>query len=86
MEYTLVKGREEVETEYRLAAITYNLTRVVSVFGLERVKKELKKLQNRLFDLFLHLWSYMGTHSCRISNKLLTLRHLLRPVMKVVGA
>jgi hypothetical protein len=86
MDYTLVKGREKVETEYRLAAITYNLTRVVSIIGLERVKKELKKLQNHLFKLIQRLWIYIGAISIQIPNKILTLEHSLKPVMRAVRA
>ena len=46
MDYTIVKGRHNVETEYRIAAICYNLTRAVSIIGMNGLKKKLKRLQN----------------------------------------
>ena len=64
MEHTLVKGRKNVETEYRLAAICYNLTRVVSLLGMEELQKRLKKLQKGLFRRILELWSTVSAHVC----------------------
>lgn len=55
MDYTIVKGRKNVETEYRLAAITYNLTRLVSIMGIEKLKNKLQKLANRLNFYIFHL-------------------------------
>ena len=52
MDHTLVRGRANVETEYRLAAICYNLTRVVSIIGIEKLKMKLKKLQKALILIF----------------------------------
>lgn len=57
MDHTLVRGRKNVESEYRLAAICYNLTRVVSIFGIEKLKEKLKKLQKTLFFIFYRLIS-----------------------------
>ena len=63
MDHTLVKGRQNVETEYRLAAICYNLTRVVSLIGIERLKKRLKRLQKSLFSPIFHLYWSVVDHN-----------------------
>ena len=63
MDHTLVKGRQNVETEYRIAAICYNLTRVVSVLGLARLKKKLKKLQEVLLLSFLQYLTTVAYHA-----------------------
>ena len=52
MDHNVVKGKQNVETEYRLAAICYNLTRVVSIIGIEKLKMKLKKLQKALILIF----------------------------------
>lgn len=57
MDYTLVKGREKVETEYRISAICYNLTRLVSIKGIKWLKKELEKAKNELSPAFFHALS-----------------------------
>ena len=61
MDHTLVKGRKNVETEYRLAAICYNLTRVVSIIGIERLRKRLKRLQKSLFST---IFLFSGSREC----------------------
>ena len=43
MDYTILKGRQRVETEYRIAAISYNLLRTIQIKGLKWLKKRLKK-------------------------------------------
>ena len=65
MDHTLVKGRQNVETEYRLAAICYNLTRVVSIIGIERFKKRLEKLQKGLFSLIFRYTSTTVSYAIR---------------------
>ena len=42
--YTLLRGKEKVETEYRLAAICYNLSRSMSILGLAGLKERLSTL------------------------------------------
>ncbi len=59
MDYTLVKGRANVESEYRLAAICYNLTRALSIYGKDRLEMKLKRLQKQLFYLFLRSYATM---------------------------
>ena len=49
LDYTLLRGSENVITEYRIAGLAYNLMRLVSVKGLNWVKLRLKKL---LFFIF----------------------------------
>ena len=44
MTYTLLKGKESVATEYRLAAICTNLCRSLSVLGGAELKKRLRAL------------------------------------------
>ena len=60
MDHTLVKGRQNVETEYRLAAVCYNLTRVVSIIGIDRLKKKLEKLQKGLFCVIFRISCLRG--------------------------
>ncbi len=52
MSYTLLKGREKIETEFRLAAIMYNLTRSVSILGIEEVKNRLKKAISFILNIY----------------------------------
>ncbi|MBR9921757.1 MAG: transposase [Bacteroidetes bacterium] len=65
MTHAVVKGKEisyarmgfgglrKVESEYRLAAIAYNLLRAVQIMGLEKLQKQLGKL---IFELWRLLW------------------------------
>lgn len=59
MSYTLLKGREKVETEFRIAAIAYNLMRAVSILGIEEVKRGLKSALSKGLSLFYAL-EYIG--------------------------
>ena len=68
MEHTLVKGRKNVETEYRIAALCYNLTRVVSLLGIKELQKRLKKLQKGLLSLILALWHTIVDDRCLYNN------------------
>ena len=51
LDHTLVKGKEKVITEYRIAALAYNLRRSVSTLGLKELKKRLKALIFIIFSL-----------------------------------
>ena len=51
--YTLVRGKQNVETEFRIATIPYNLQRAVRLLGWDDLKKRLKKLKMALFFRFL---------------------------------
>lgn len=85
MDHTLVRGRENVETEYRIAAICYNLTRVVSLLGIEGLKKRLKRLQKSLFSaifLFCSFREYLNAVNHYIYN---FQRTSLRPVYLAPG-
>ncbi len=44
MDYTLLRGKEKVVSEYQLAAIAYNLRRSLSILGLNGVKSKLEAL------------------------------------------
>jgi hypothetical protein len=44
MTHTVVKGKEKVETEYRITAICYNLLRSLSILGEKHLKKRLQAL------------------------------------------
>ena len=61
MDDTLVKGREKVKTECRFAAITYNLTRVLAILGIERVKKEVDKAPKSTFCTCGPTWVLIAT-------------------------
>ena len=53
--YTLLKSKEKVETEFSIIFLCYNLKRVMSILGLEGLKKALKGLLLR----FLMVWAVM---------------------------
>jgi transposase len=57
--YTLLKGKENVETEFRLAAICYNLNRSMSILGIHALKARLLALIctfiDDLRDIIMHL-------------------------------
>ena len=42
--HAMVRGKEKVENEFTLAAICYNLTRMVNVLGMKKAKEQLKRL------------------------------------------
>lgn len=51
LDYAHLKSKEKVLSEYSMASILYNLQRLVSIEGMERVKKRLKSLILSIFDL-----------------------------------
>ena len=55
IDHTLVKGKENVITEYRIAALVYNLYRSLSILGQEGLIKRLKALISSIFGLFATL-------------------------------
>ena len=57
MTYTLLKGKQTVETEYRLGAICYNLKKSLSVLGWKRLKASLAKLVSHILS---QIWLYLG--------------------------
>ncbi len=81
MDHTLVKGRQKVETEYRLAAICYNLTRVVSLLGIEGLKKRLIKLQKGLFLSILGLPGTMKRYITNCIENLMSNRRAAGPII-----
>jgi len=54
LDYTLLRGSENVSTEYRIAGLAYNLMRLVSVKGIKWVQNRLKKLLFLIFDTQSH--------------------------------
>jgi len=52
MDHTILRGRNNVISEYRLAAIAYNLCRSLSILGREGLIKRLKALISIVFSLF----------------------------------
>jgi len=54
LDYTLLRGSENVITEYRIAGLAYNLMRLVSDKGIKWVKLRLKKLLIFIFDTYSH--------------------------------
>ena len=53
MDYTLLRGKEKVVSEYQIAAIAYNLKRSVSILGLKGVKERLKALVLAFLKVFI---------------------------------
>ena len=41
--YVLMRGKEQVLGEASLAMLTYNLVRLMNIFGIEELKKRLKR-------------------------------------------
>lgn len=86
MDHTLVKGRQNVETEYRIAALCYNLTRLVSIVGIEGLRKKLEKVQKGLFELILHLCSWIAHHDIKMSKICIRKRRMPRALnMAYIG-
>jgi hypothetical protein len=56
MTHAVVKGKAKVESEYRLAAIAYNLLRTVQILGLEKLQEQLRSLFFRLCRLLWATW------------------------------
>lgn len=50
LDYTILKTKEKVLTEYRIAGLAYNLMRLISEKGINWVEKRLKKLYFLIFD------------------------------------
>lgn len=67
LDYTLLRGSENVITEYRIAGLAYNLMRLVSVKGLNWVKLRLKKLIHFIFDTYSHYRPLQGKFDLVIS-------------------
>lgn len=63
LDHTLLKGREKVITEYRIAALAYNLRRSLSILGWEGIKKRL----NALVFVIFSIWRFISVHDT--SNK-----------------
>ena len=57
MTHAVVKGKAKVESEYRLAAIAYNLLRAVQVMRVEKLRKQLRSLFFTLWRLLWATWS-----------------------------
>lgn len=60
MGYTLLKSKAKVETEFRLAAISYNLMRLVSILGIEEVKKRFQEVILFILNLWLLRLDYIN--------------------------
>ena len=62
MTHSVVKGKTKVKSEYRLAAIAYNLLRATQILGLKKLQEQLRSL----FFVFLCLvWSTWRPKSAR---------------------
>jgi hypothetical protein len=46
----LMRGLEKVRAEFSLTALAYNMTRVLTIVGIERLLKVLKKAKNPVFS------------------------------------
>ena len=44
MTYSLLKGKQKVGTEFRLAALAYNLLRTRTILGIDDLRKRLQAL------------------------------------------
>jgi hypothetical protein len=51
LDYTILKTKEKVLTEYRIAGLAYNLMRLISEKGINWIEKRLKKLYFCIFDV-----------------------------------
>jgi transposase len=51
--YTLLKGMEKVGGEFALIFLCYNLRRLISILGIDALKKHLKKACAPFFELFI---------------------------------
>ena len=45
----LMRGLEKVRAEFSLTALAYNMTRVLTIVGIERLMKVFKNAKNRAF-------------------------------------
>ncbi|NNC67399.1 MAG: IS1182 family transposase [Gammaproteobacteria bacterium] len=55
MDHTILRGKENVITEYRISAIAYNLCRSLSILGRDGLIQRLKPLILSTFSLFRHI-------------------------------
>jgi hypothetical protein len=51
--YTLLKGMEKVGGEFAITFPCYNLRRVISILGIDDLKKHLKEVYASFFELFV---------------------------------
>ena len=58
----LMRGLEKVRAEFSLTALAYNMTRVLTIVGIERLLKALQNAKNRAFFESLFVF-------CRIHGK-----------------
>ena len=56
MTYTLLKGSQQVETEYRLSAICYNLLRAIHILGAEKLRKLLSAFLITCYAFLQAIW------------------------------
>jgi len=71
LDYTILKSKEKVLTEYRIAGMAYNLMRLVSVKGVNWVEKRLRKLVFSIFKLrIIHRLSQQQINHLFSPNKI----------------
>jgi DDE family transposase len=56
----LMRGLEKVRAEFSLTALAYNMTRVLTIVGIERLLKALQNAKNHAF--FESLFVFCRTH------------------------
>ena len=69
MDHALVRGKENVITEYRIAAIAYNLCRSLSILGREGLIKHLKALIQAIYSLLYYKMPPEGYYNTQIGIK-----------------
>ena len=78
IDHTLVKGKRNVITEYRIAAIAYNLCRSLSILGRDSLIKRLKALFSNTFALIRRLTLHIA------SQRMMTLFRLSNPYIYII--
>jgi transposase len=68
MDYTLLRGKEKVATEFRVAAIAYNILRAVSILGYNELEKGLKKSQKSTKNGILWFFDLLRLIKYTIAN------------------
>jgi len=63
MDHTLVRGKEKVITEYRIAAIAYNLCRSLSILGRDTLITRLKALISAFLVIFQPLNAHQAAQA-----------------------
>lgn len=63
IDHTLLKGKENVITEFRITAIAYNLCRSISILGRDGLIRRLKALILIFLKVFKHLSHYKSAHA-----------------------